>query len=125
MIAPLLMTVLTFAALSAWWSWRARTKLLARIRAEWGRSRSRKRNMDAIADLFRCHGAESSLDDRTWNDLLLDDVFAFLDRTESSVGQQILYSRLRLAQRPHTLPAFEALAIRLGRDADLRQRSQM
>jgi hypothetical protein len=124
MIAPLLMAVLTFAALSAWSSWRARTNLLARIRAEWGRPRDRKRDMDGIADFFRCHDAEPSLDDRTWADLLLDDVFAFLDRTESSLGQQILYYRLRLAVVPRALQAFDALTVRLGRDAPLRERAQ-
>jgi hypothetical protein len=124
MIAPLLMALLTFAALSAWSSWRARTNLIARIRSEWGRPRGRKRDMDAIADFFRCHSAGPSLDDRTWADLLLDDVFAFLDRTESSVGQQILYYRLRLAMVPRALQAFDALTLRLGRDAPLREHAQ-
>ena len=116
---------LVFAVLSAATSWRARAKLLARIRSEWGSSRVRKRDMEAIADFFRSHEAGPSLDDRTWNDLLLDDVFAFLDRTESSIGQQVLYQRLRLAPVPRALPAFEALVLEVGRDAAIRERAQM
>ncbi len=124
MIAPLLMALLTFAALSAWSSWRARTNLIARIRSEWGRPRHKKRDMDAIADFFRCHGVDLSLDDRTWADLLLDDVFASLDRTESSVGQQVLYYRLRLAIVPRALEAFDTLTSRVARNAPLRERAQ-
>jgi hypothetical protein len=56
------------------------------------------------------------VDDRTWSDLHLDDVFAALDRTESTVGQQVLYDRLRSAPRPHHLDAFEALIGCLRRD---------
>ena len=67
---------LVFAAVSALASWRARTRLLARIRREWGSPRVLKRDMDAIADFFRSQAATPSLDDRTWSDLLMDDVFA-------------------------------------------------
>jgi hypothetical protein len=58
------------------------------------------------------------------SDLLLDDVFAFLDRTESSLGQQLLYHRLRLAAVPRALQAFEALTLWVGGDAPLRERAQ-
>src|SRR5713101_4706315 len=97
MIAPVLFVVLVLGALWAWSSWRARTRLLARLRAEWRNPRDRPRDMDAVADFFRSHPTAASLDDRTWNDLMLDDVFAHLDRTESTIGQQILYYRLRSA----------------------------
>jgi hypothetical protein len=116
---------LAFAAVSALASWRARTRLLARIRREWGSPRVLKRDMDAVGDFFRLHAAGAPLDDRTWDDLLLDDVFGFVDRTESSIGQQILYHRLRLASVPRNFPAFEALVLRASRDAAIRERAQM
>jgi hypothetical protein len=116
---------LLFAAVSAFASWRARTRLLARIRREWGSPRVVKRDMEAIADFFRSQAAGPSLDDRTWSDLLLDDVFALVDRTESSIGQQLLYHRIRLASGPRNLPAFEALVQRVGRDQGDRERAQM
>jgi hypothetical protein len=121
--------VLVFLSLSllfsAWSSWRWRTRQLARLRAEWGHPRDRPRDMDGVADFFRLHDAGgASLDDRTWNDLLMDDVFAHLDRTESSVGQQVLYHRLRSAPAPRTLNAFDALTGRVAGDAVRRERAQ-
>jgi MutS-like protein len=116
---------LAFAGVSALVSWRARTRLLARIRREWGSPRVLKRDMHAVADFFRSHAVGPSLDDRTWDDLLLDDIFAFVDRAESSIGQQILYHRLRLASVPRNFPAFEALVSRASRDAAARERAQM
>jgi hypothetical protein len=81
--------------------------------------------MDAVADFFRSHhAAGGSLDDRTWSDLLLDDVFAHLDRTESSVGQQVLYYRLRSAPAPRSLASFDALIVRMAGDAARRERAQ-
>ena len=68
----------------------------------------------------------ASLDDRTWNDLLLDDVFAQLDRTESSVGQQVLYSRLRSAPSAEILDGFDALIASVagdGTDANAHRRA--
>ena len=35
------------------------------------------------------------IDDRTWNDLDMDDIFLKLDRTKSTVGQSVLYDMLR------------------------------
>jgi hypothetical protein len=82
--------------------------------------------MDAVSDLFRCRSAAVfSLDDRTWNDLLLDDVFVHLDRTESSVGQQVLYARLRSAPPPNSLTAFDALMASVASDGSRRERAQM
>ena len=58
--------------------------------------------------------AAPALDDRTWADLNMDDVFAVLDRTQSSIGQQALYRRLRAApQAPH-LDAFERVMDRVS-----------
>ncbi len=73
----------------------------------------------------RVNGAGASLDDRTWADLLLDDVFAHLDRTESSVGQQVLYARLRSAPSPKSLDAFDALMASVASDTDRRERAQV
>ena len=123
MAAPVVL-VLVFAVMSAWWWGQARVKLRARLKAEWGGPTERPRDMEAVADYFQSHPAEPSIDDRTWSDLLLDDVFAFFDRTESAIGQQMLYRRLRLAQTPRALGAFDALAVRAERDPALRERLQ-
>ena len=112
------------AALSVW-SWSsARQKLRERIRRDWGRPRRERADMDNVADYFRSDAVDGALDDRTWADLLLDDVFAHLDRTESSVGQQILYCRLRCAGQPRSLSAFDALVVQFAHDVDARERAQ-
>jgi hypothetical protein len=128
MTAPVLVGLAVLAMLvagPAWMSRRTRIRLLARIRAGWTHPRSRPRDMQDIADFFRTQGArETSLDDRTWDDLLMDDVFAQLDRTESCVGQQMLYCRLRSAAAP-SLDAFDALVVRAGDDDGRRERTQV
>jgi hypothetical protein len=84
--------------------------------------------MRAIAEYHQhlCAGAAPgvSLDDRTWSDLDLDTVFASIDRTECTLGQQALYHRLRTAPVANQPDAFEALVNRLSTDAPLRGRMQ-
>jgi hypothetical protein len=108
---------------------RRREKLLAEIRAGWGRLRVRDRDLTAIAAYYRhraaVDGPDRSLDDRTWADLNMDDLFADLDRTESVVGGQVLYARLRSAPLGAHLDAFEALVTRVTTDIPLRERAQV
>jgi hypothetical protein len=103
--------------------------MLARIRAEWGRPRPGTRKLAAIAEYHRIRiqaaGGHGSLDERTWDDLNLDAVFAALDRTESTVGQQLLYHRLRSAPLAADSDAFEALAVRMAKDTVVRERAQV
>jgi hypothetical protein len=123
--ALLAVTVATAAVLSR----RHRRRVLARVRASWGMPRHRVRNMEAIADYHRslasAPNAAKALDDRTWNDLDMDAVFAALDRTESTMGQQALYHRLRAAPIAPNLEGFDALAVRFAGDAATRERAQV
>jgi len=83
--------------------------------------------MDAIAEYHRlvlAQGPGRALDDRTWTDLDMDAVFRSLDRTESTLGQQVLYHRLR-RQDAGDLDQFEQLVDRLSRDAPTRERIQL
>ncbi len=115
-----------FLAVAMWSAADRRRRLLARVRAEWGAPRQERADVEGIADFFQSHDAGPDvLDDRTWNDLLLDQVFAQLDCTQSSVGQQILYYRLRRAPATPNLPAFEALVGRFEADDTLRERAQV
>jgi hypothetical protein len=108
---------------------RSRARAVARIRAGWGQPIDRERKLDAIVESHRSRlaniGAGAGLDDRTWEDLNLDEVFAALDRTESTLGQHALYHRLRTAPVADHLQAFDALVNRLGTDAPLRERAQI
>jgi hypothetical protein len=124
-VTALIALAAIFTVLSLWSSWDRRRRLLARLRRDWGRPRAEAADLEGISDFFRSHDTGPVLDDRTWDDLLLDDVFARLDRTESRIGQQILYYRLRRAPAPPSLDAFEALVERFSTDAALRERSQL
>jgi hypothetical protein len=105
-----------------------RARAVARLRAEWGQRSDREYRLDAIADAHRSRAAgEASavLDDRTWNDLHLDDVFAVFDRTMSTLGQHALYHRLREVPEGRHLESFEALVTRMADDAAARERAQL
>ena len=83
---------------------------LARLRAGWGKPVDRTHKMDAIAASCRSRvaesGASAAMDDRTWNDLDFDAVFAALDRTVSTLGQHALDDRLRSGRwRPISKPS--------------------
>jgi len=90
-----------------------RAARLAKLRAEWGRARDVDRDMKAIAAYYPGRAipepAGCGINDRTWDDLNMDDAFSVLDRTESVVGQQVLYARLRTVPVADHLAAFEAL----------------
>jgi hypothetical protein len=65
-----------------------------------------------------------TLDDRTWTDLNLDEVFTEINRTESTLGQASLYHRLRRAPVADHLPAFEALVSALPPESPAHQRAR-
>lgn len=102
---------------------------LVRIRAEWGLARAVNRNIEAIANGHRsrvtAYDRIAAVDDRTWEDLHLDDVFAAIDRTDSTLGQHALYHRLRAAPTPLHVDAFEALVTRFSTDTQGRERAQL
>jgi len=102
---------------------------LTAMRERWGHPTNRPRDMGSIS---RFHLATidsiapaGTIDERTWTDLNMDDVFARLDRTESVVGQQVLYARLRAAPVGRHLGAFEALTTRMQEDFAAREIAQI
>ena len=107
---------------------RKHAALLARLRVTWGQPIERERQMGAIAASHRARlaylGSEKSLDTRTWEDLNLDAAFAYIDRTESTLGQHALYHRLRTAPIADNLEVFERLVSRFEVEAGPRQRAQ-
>jgi len=64
----------------------------------------------------------SRIEDRTWGDLDMDQVFVAIDRTTSRPGQQHLYHRLRTPYLDRAaLDCFEQLVAGLGRRPDLQR----
>ncbi len=74
-----------------------RTKRI--LREEWGREKERKRNLGEIGELFRYLVKDNTdgfyIDDQTFEDLNLDEIYEVIDRTHSTPGEQVLYSILR------------------------------
>ena len=119
-MAPALLIIAVVLLLGALAVRRTRARTLAEVRARWGQRVDRERRLEAMAASHRSRlssvGSTASLDDRTWEDLDLDAVFAALDRTESTLGQHALYHRLRTAPVAGELDAFEALLRCFGSD---------
>lgn len=108
---------------------RRRTRLLARIRESWGAPTGLEWDAEMLAGHSRARLVvepdADALDDRTWSDLHLDGVLASMDRTESSLGQQALYHRVRTSHTAADRDAFEALVERMTSDVEARQRAQL
>jgi hypothetical protein len=131
---PVALRWIAVAALAAAGFWlatfvldrRSRRARLRSLREQWGAERRRDRDMTAIAAYARGLAKPGGLlDDRTWADLNMDEVFAALDRTESVVGQQVLYARMRSSIHDEHLDAFEALVTHIGENAAARERAQI
>lgn len=67
------------------------------------------------------HDSFQVLSDKTCNDLDFDELFMFLDRTNSKVGQQYLYSKLRnIPSNSDGLALREKIVARFANDVDFR-----
>ena len=76
----------------------ARRALLAAIREKWGKPNDDARNIDLIGIYLRADENKDKISPATANDLDLDNVFAYIDRTNSRPGQQYLYKKLHHPQ---------------------------
>ena len=101
-------------------------RLLEQVRKEWGKPLERERNFGLIRLFHRWSKATASVDDSTWGDLAMDEVFAAIDRTRSVTGQQVLYHQLRTGLAGPVLLAERARQQDILRDdASLRERLQL
>lgn len=51
--------------------------------------------MDSVSSYFRNKNKEYVIDDITWSDLSMDDIFKKINNTQSTVGSEVLYDILR------------------------------
>ena len=69
------------------------------LKEEWGVEKERKRDLIEIGELYRYIVKDNTnkfyIDDQTWDDLDINKIFAIMDRTHSTPGEQVLYSILR------------------------------
>jgi len=67
-----------------------------------------------------------TVDEKTWQDLAMDEVFAKVDRTVSMPGRQVLYDQLRTFEDDESVLAERARQHALfRRDATLREEIQL
>ncbi len=75
---------------------------------------------------FRRHMGEGQVDDITWNDLEMDDLFRRMDNTFSSTGEEYLYYTLRnTSGTMEELEHLEEIAEFFDREADCRVKVQL
>ena len=98
-VVIILLVVAGAIVFSLIWRRRQKAQLLRDLRLYWGlpRTPSDEKEFEKIGLYYRLKPRDSAdgVDDKTWSDLNLDQVFEFIDRTSSRVGQQYLYDLLR------------------------------
>lgn len=74
-------------------------RLCKEVKEAWGKPDDKKRDMKKIGNLYELSKAYEKdkflLDDQTWEDLNMDQIFAVVDRCLTTPGQQTLYKMLR------------------------------
>ena len=75
-------------------------KLLCQLRDAWGKEQVRQRNFSEIELFYRYSVSkdpknDDSIDDQTWSDLNMSDLYSKIDRTLTNPGECILYNILR------------------------------
>lgn len=67
------------------------------MKNDFGEERKKKRNFKYIRTYFDMEEHDGyTLDDQTWDDFNMDEVFEKVDRTYSSAGEAILYKSLEI-----------------------------
>jgi len=75
-------------------------KLLTQLRDDWGKGKEKDRNFSEIESFYRysttnCDDNDISIDDQTWSDLNMNDLYSRIERTLTNPGECILYQILR------------------------------
>lgn len=110
--AVLLLVVLIFAR-EAWQDAKRKKKFRQSLRDNFGKMPTRKYTMENsvhIPGYYQRHEEEGQLDDITWNDLSMDEVFKRINYTHTATGEEYLYYLLRsVKQDKESLNHFEEL----------------
>lgn len=99
-------TIIIFILVAALWMIRDKRKqkmwFLAKVRRMWGSVTEREystEELESISHYARRHqDGKFLVDDITWNDLNMDQIFINMNTTVSSCGEDVLYSMLRLPE---------------------------
>ncbi|TXE17484.1 hypothetical protein ES692_09415 [Psychroserpens burtonensis] len=95
-----------------------------RLTSSFSQPKDKSFDFDIISKYFRNKDnskAYQVLSDKTCNDLGFEDLYAFLDRTHSKIGQQYLYNKRRAIQRNEEQTKLDETIIDvLTRDSEFR-----
>ncbi|MBA4252247.1 MAG: hypothetical protein C0442_11070 [Chlorobiaceae bacterium] len=104
-------------------------KKIEYLRSIWGKQIDKHRNYDLISsyyDLLAKKGDDEFVDDKTWNDLDFNSVFAKMDKNMTGIGQQYLYYLLRKYESNESvLKKRNKLVSYLKNDQELREKIQL
>jgi len=75
-------------------------KLVGQLREDWGREKDKNRNFSEIESFYRYSSLQNDnkdifIDDQTWSDLNVNDLYSKIERTMTNPGECILYDILR------------------------------
>ena len=95
-IFSVLITILFAAALAYFFDKRKQKKLLQKIRKAWGNANTGSKDFNLIETFSQLTttSAFHTLNTQTINDIDIQDLFTFIDKTNSKIGQQYLYNKL-------------------------------
>lgn len=94
--------LILFAAMIIWDTIRQRKWFLRHLKQRWGTVPDREYTQEELESIShyakRNEGEQFMIDDITWNDLQMDEIFICMNNTLSSCGEDVLYQILRQPQ---------------------------
>lgn len=101
-------------------------KQLAEIKETWGKPVEKYRNIKMVSAYLNLNAEEKNISAETAADLDLENVFAFIDRTSSKPGEQLLYQKLHMLQTSvQYFAGLEQDIYTFGHDTDKRKLAQL
>ncbi len=95
----ILVVVLFLFVLSLWNEKQLAKKRKAQLKKEWGQIPEEEYTSEKFASLKEFYRSiqedRYDVDDITWNDLDMDDIYMLMNNTQSSIGEEYLYALLR------------------------------
>lgn len=128
-LGAMLAFILFLTVQAAWVSRKQDKWFEKKLREDYGKAPEKKYRpgqLERIGCYFRKHPVEGQIDDITWNDLNMDDIFIRMNHALSAAGEEYLYFALRTPHRdPEALKALEAMTEYFSKHEDERVRIQM
>lgn len=103
-------------------------KKIEEIKTKWAQPSEGKRNFKLISNYHNClnRPKESILSEEIANDIDLETLFNYIDRTNSKPGQQLLYQRLRNTDKDiELLKELDDLSAKFNQDDNLRLETEV